>query len=943
MHLQTRLTSLIGLALAVGFSLSAAEPADGISADGRRVTVRTPRYAVEFEGLTLTRIENRLTGEVYAQPLPTPPADSAKSGAPAGLAIESLRPAVPVKVYGLCEQTKVEPKKLDNGGLAMVYTGLQCGEAFDPKLSLALNLAVDPKTGDLLIRPEVRAEIEQVHGVRDRGVLHAALRFGPLAEDLRLIIPASDGFSVTKDNVGADWSYQARWPQVWEAALLVAESAKGCLGLWADEPELRYGRTLGIQRAAGWNVTLAFETADAIYRCTELKGATWRFNVFDGYWLRAADRYVQQMEQQWPDLQRFETGKPAWADKVRIFITGPTPDPATAKRYVDMVPRDSIAVFTCQEWLRGWNEGDILKLKKGMDYFPNWPLDNPEHYEARPDMPAKFKACEELGIHIFPYTNPTVVTWGHPWLEKIGGSRAFLGMRFWQRFHPEFCQDIVKRYGVSGIYEDCSWVVARNTLGEPDGDNWYNGSVHMRHYFRELLPEVAVTGERNNEVTMRGQKFALSITQWGEHAHPIGTRLFSPFLRMWNLQLGPAGFDADDIRGWLTPWPTSCEERPIQERLLLRKRGLIFAKEQLKSHWPETWDPAVMHYFKAADGTEFRFVRDRGTRFVKLGKGGEETLYWRLHGVAQADIKTGGVEGWVGYDGKRIVGLNPRATYVLLDDVKRPPVTLSAVPETVVVSRCVVRDDYWVATLAPAKPAGKGAKTAPEPSVQTLRVRASGGQTVAFGGAESAKKLGDSEWEVHVKVPGGLVAYWGEPAVLQHGEKLTAYPARNTIMRMDSGLLAGYGGNLENADAFTLRVGDVSAGEEGTIPWLVKVPEFGPNGEETAWLVFKIGSLHPHGDGADYFVRVNGQELWRRYHPEAGKPDPKKPDEPQPLPLSTGAVNLSPYAGQVIVLELAADGHGTSVSEVVRWHQPRLQVEAPNTAETDEKGPAPQL
>ncbi len=933
------LLSLVLVSLLGTVAAWAADAPDGISVEGRRVTIRTPRFAVEFDGLVMTRVENRLTAEVYAQPARNAAAAETTADG-TGVAIESLRPAVPVRVFGLCPQTQVTSARTATG-LTVTYTGLQCGDAFEPKMSIAIAFSLDAKTGDLVLQPSAHAEIEPVFGVRDRGVLHCALRFGPLDDKLRLIIPASDGFSVTGADVAADWRYDARWPQTWEAALIIAEGAKGCLGLWADEPQLRYGRLLSVHRAGGWNVNLAFETADAIYKCTDITGAAWRFNVFEGYWGHAADRYVQQMEQQWPDLKRLDAGTPAWADRIRIFLTGPTPDVATAQRYAALVPRDSIGIFTCQEWLKGWNDGAIDKRKVGMDYFPNWPLDNPDHYEGTDAVAAKFKAIEPLGIHIFPYTNPTIVTWGHPWLKEKVAPRAFLAYRFWQRFHPEFCRDIVQRYGVSGIYEDCSWVVARHSLGEPDGDNWYNGSVRMRQYFRQLLPQVAVTGERNNEVTCRGQQFALSITQWGDRAHPINARIFGPFLRMWNLQLGPAGFDADDIRGWLTPWPSFFEENPIQERRLLRTRGIVFAREQLKSFWPETWDPQVMHYFKAADGTEYRFVRDRGTRFVKRAKTGDETLYWRLHGVRDAEVGKAGVEGWVGYSGERIVGLNPKASYVVLDDVRRPPVTVTAVPEECVVSRCVVRDGFWVIALEPAKPAAAGPAAGAAPTVARLRIKADAGLKVAFCGAESATPAAGGEYDVTVRVPGGLGAYWTAPLALEHGEIVSMAPAQPTVQRRDTGLVAGYDPKLAKADVFNLHVGDFGSGEEGTVPWLVKIPEMAATGEDTAFLVFQYGSQHAFGDGADYRVRVNGREIWHRYRPETKPNLVDKSGQSLPVPLQTGAVSLTRFAGQTVVLELAADGHGTSVSEVVRWHRPHLQAEAPADAESDDAGKAP--
>ncbi|OPZ31754.1 MAG: hypothetical protein BWZ02_00003 [Lentisphaerae bacterium ADurb.BinA184] len=893
--------------------------------DGATVEVDSERYWVRIEGLTITGIRNKLTGETYAEA--ADPSGAATRAGDAGVAIESLRPGLPTRVYGIGPRTQVAREKTADG-VILSFSGLHAGEVFDAGLSVRLGIRVEAATGDLLLEPAARADIEEVHGCRDRGLLHAAVRVGALDPALRLVIPASDGFAVTQDNVAADWTYRARWPQFWEAALLVAESAKGSLGLWADEPELRYGRTLGIARGQGWNATLAFETSDRIERCAEVKGAVWRFNVFAGNWLQPAARYREQAAKQWPDLRPLKGGAPAWADRIRIFITGPTPDPATAARFAALVPRDTLAVFTCQEWLRGWNEGDIAKLNKGMDYFPNWPLDNPTHYEARPDMPAKFKALEEMGIHIFPYTNPTIVTWQHPWIQKLGDRHMF-AYRIWQRLHPELCRDVVGRYGVSGIYEDCSWVVSRHSQGEPEGFNWYNGSAAMRQYFRELLPEVAVCGERNNEVTWRGQQFALSITQWPQHAHPIVTYLCSPYLRMWNLQLQPAGFDADDIRGWITPWPYAFEENPMQERRILRERGIVFAREQLESVWPEKWDPDVLHYFRAANGDEYRFVRERGTRFVKMTAQGPETVYWRLGGVAEAAVGTMGIEGWIGYDGERAVGLNPKAVYPVFDGVKRGPVTVSGVPAGYYLRPCAVRDGFWIAQLV-----GEDAGAAPTEAV--LRVRAEGVELRGLCNARSVKRVSEHEIEATVELPGALGAYWAEPVLLNDTDRLTTYPVVNGVHRRDTGLASRPVEAVGGGEALAQSCGSVENGEEGSLAWLVTVPEFNLAGEDQIFLQFSYGSQHPYGDGANYSVRVNGRTVWKRYRPEQGKTDPKNPAAPQPLPLDRGQASLREYAGKVVVLELVADGNRSSVSESIHWHSPRLSTTPDHTAKTDD-------
>lgn len=891
--------------------------AELFTVDGRVVRVETERYRVTFDGLALTAIENRLTGETYA-------AAAGGQDDAAGITIQSLRPGVPNRFWTVGPKTAIAAEKGD-GGAVLRCAGLHCGEDFDPRLEVALRLAVEGETGDLVIAPEARAAIEAVIGVRDRGLLNCRLHFGPLAENLRLILPASDGFSVTRHTVKEDWSWGARWPQHWEAALCIAEAEQGCMALWADEPQLHYGRSIAVKRSGGWHIGLAFETARRIEESTAIEQASWRFNVWEGYWAKAAARYVAQMETQWPDLDRFAERGPAWANSIRIW-TMPTPSAAAARKYSELVPRDTIAVFTCQEWLRGWNGGEIRNHTDGpMDYFPNWPLENPTHYEGEPWVAERWPPLQKLGFHLFPYTNPTIITHKHPWLRQKIAPRNFFGYRIWQRLYPELVRPIVERYGVTGIYEDCSWVINRHKLGTPE-ENWYNGGVRMRTYFRKLMPEVAVCGERNNEVTARGQRFALSLSQWTAHAHPINAYLFSPFLRMWNINQQPRGFDADDIRGWLTKWPASFEASPMQDRLMIRKRGVVFAREQLVSHWPESWDKAVMHYFRATDGTEYRFVRDRGTRFVRLGAGGETTIYWRLHGVDAVEVKTGGVAGWVGYNGAGLIGLQPSKTYFYFDEVKRPPVTLAQLPPGVVIRRCVVRDGYWAAELVSVDREA-GTETG------AVRVRVPAGEKVHFSGAKAVRETGDGGYELKVALPAGLAAWWSKPIGLEHGEALGGNKTINHVHRMATGLVSRHG-PVVNADTFNLKVGATDDGEEGSVPWLVTIPEFGFEGEDTTFLVFKYGSQHAYGDGANYKVRVNGRVVWERYRPEVGKPDPKT-REPQPIELTTGAVDLTPWAGQTIVLELCADGNRTSVSEVVRWHYPRLETTAPGDAEMD--------
>lgn len=71
-------------------------------------------------------------------------------------------------------------------------------------------------------------------------------------------------------------------------------------------------------------------------------------------------------------------------------------------------------------------------------------------------------------------------------------------------------------------------------------------------------------------------------------------------------------------------------------------------------------------------------------------------------------------------------------------------------------------------------------------------------------------------------------------------------------------------------------------------------------------------------------VRVNGQELWKEYRQQTSSdPEKQKVHEAPPIPSAT--VDLSAYAGQTVVLELAANGNQSGGSETIAWGQPRFE------------------
>ena len=918
-------------ALALSLLLMAGARGVEFSGDGQSVRVATDRYVVELEGLCITRIENRLTGEVYAAP---PEAPAEHSPAMRGMA---GRRGVHVRdlkgrangYYTPTEKTVVE-REARPSGVTVRYVGLQRGEGekalFDGRLEISLSLDVDEDTGDLVIAPDVLSRVEPVRGVRDIGVMASAVQARNLAGDLKVILPVNAGCAYTAERCPRRWTDKGpahwRWPQFWEAALFIAESPRGCLGIWADEPDFNYGRSLSLCRSGErWQAAFQFESAALVHNSEKICGAAWRLNVFEGYWVKAAARYRQQMVAQWPETESLAKQTPAWADKIRIILGNHTPHVDAVKKYAELVPPDTLGTFTSQGWLKGWNDLQILQTVGYWDYFPNWPLEYPTHYEGVEGFGEHARALEEAGVHVFPYTNPTCVHGAHPWIQDKIGPRKNMVWRIWQRFYPEFMRDLVQRYGVSGIYEDCSWVVGvgYHHQGLPDGDTWASGGVRMRQYFRKLLPEVAVMGERNNEVTARGQHLALTITLEPGNAHPIGSYIFEPFVRIWNLQPSPGGMDTDDIRGFICTLPSGFDPDPLQEHKMQRQRALIFARRQLVSHWPETWDLHVLHYWRGNDGAEYRSVRDRGTRFVRIANGQEETLYWRLRGVTEADTGGLAVEGWAAYDGDRIVGLNPRRVYYPVLGAERPPVVISKLPEGFAVENFVIRDGFWVAridTIENLKRVPKPDAPIPKRTTKLCKVRLRGTKPAQFHGVESSRKLGKDEYEVEVALPGGLAASWVPPVRPNIGDMITKFPAKLTYQVRDTGVLIHRRGTVRGR-----RIqysGGADFNSEGTVCWLLELPL------ERGELLFRYGSEHAYGDGANYMVRVNGRTLWKEYRREVPR-NPRAAAEHVSIPAEIGLVELEDYWGQTVVLELTVNGHHSAVSDVAGWRDVKLR------------------
>jgi hypothetical protein len=190
---------------------------------------------------------------------------------------------------------------------------------------------------------------------------------------------------------------------------------------------------------------------------------------------------------------------------------------------------------------------------------------------------------------------------------------------------------------------------------------------------------------------------------------------------------------------------------------------------------------------------------------------------------------------------------------------------------------------------------------------------------VQFAGVESARKAAENEYELRVMLPGGFACYWdAAPAAVKVGHHLGWMPAKRSTHSRATGLVYEIADAGVQAGGFRAHPG-TPPNQEGSITWLLTLPA------EPVKLVFRYGTGHGYGDGANYMVRVNGRERWKAYRRQTSQ-DPEESKKHIAPPIEQAALDLSDCAGQTIVIELAANGHNSGGSETTNWESPRLEA-----------------
>ncbi len=934
---------LVG-ALLLGAACAPAEEAV-FALEGGTLFVRTPRYEATIEAACLTSLKNRLTGEVYARRLPR--LAERLADMPQGL---GLRPAAPDAAdlrmltalhagdgdYGpeavarCVHQVPADAvpvlTRLGPDRVRLAWRGLRGGDgsAF-PDETVTLEVSVLPGSGDLQIEGAAESPRKGVYGI---GV--GLLNF---SRDLTWVLTRMESVEVHPSEEPVDARTRVRhWPRPWTSSLLVAEGAKGSVGLWMTDPELGDRYLHWRNREESFDVLFESVNHAPFDAYTRAPSRTIRVNVYEGNWVPAARAYRDHWEKTFGVKPIDERG-PAWLRDIR-GMTGASYSLPPAEH------RDRCAAWAPQRWKVMPTVGD-----KGL-----FPYD----IEKGPELHMIAPLAEELrgdDAHLMVYLNISHMNEGHPWAPRFwdyrrrsvfgestaprspveGAKNSFVvncAHRPWQDLVVGWAAQSFERFGLCGFYMDCSTGVPNTGGGLIDGRNNLQGELELMKRMKERIPGCFLGCEYTTDLSAQVVDFGMyGKDNWpwlgdplerGRTVHPLGGFLYNRYVHLFRGP-NPAFYE---VLGRL-PGPSFREPDPADvtdyaPRTTFQNRFFeLQASTLMRPEYPVDWDPAVRMYYRGRDGTPYRIyseIRPEGRMMKVLPDGGEEMLYWRIVGRGRAALPPSfNVEGWIAYDGDTAIGLCPEQTYLAVPGDRIPDWRVTSLPPGVFIRRArPYRDGLLVLELdtpdgrpraggleleaahALVAAGGSGARLEPlaprgERRRYRLRVEAPGAVAVSAAAPLAVPPPGGKEPALRLAAVDAFRAAYHEPNGVR------------AVMRKGTTPAVGGGG-----EAVRLRHRDARAATD----WLVALPGAAEGGGQRLRFTAR---MEREDSTCRVFAAVNGRPVF---------------DEP--LASDGEAVcdaDLAPWAGRTVLLSLGTDEG--KLRGPVLFHQPRVVASRP--------------
>ncbi len=609
------------------------------------------------------------------------------------------------------------------------------GGLFRSDAVLQLSVSVDEKSGDLLVSTAGSTVNECLvgsgfafSGIMPKFVFYATKGCGLRQEN----DPDKNYFPL---NCTLEWGNytMSKRPglsgELWNVPVTVigsVEQPHSVFSIWCEDDEPFYKFFAGSKDG----VTYATYSHTPYAENRKTQSVVWRINVFDGGWTEAAKPFAESMPR-----RGFTKTRAPWAKEISVIVQVSDLADSYLKPLEDLFPpedRHHVMLYV-QAW-----------RKAGFDK-------NMWDYEPTDGFKSGAPKARADGFHVLAYMNP-MICWGDaskiedPELQakvkefKANGEldpinlellpyavHLNLALKSWREYHWSQAANLISKYGIDGIYLDCTYQTLPDGRGNIDGMNAYQGMKEYLDGLRRIKPDLYIGTEKPNELIAWGADFGLhTALEWNKgneegkarKTHPIVNYLLqhvmtsmihtnNPYhyirtVRHYHLSEEIAERSGQVAAMGYEPSFNSATETPSIK--LWKHKARLFARRGIHPVFPEKWEPNVMSYYRAEDGTGFVFEEtDYGSKFVERAKEGPIVHYARAWKKTSFKTSDGKMLGWIGQaDDGTYIGLdNVDGAYVLFPDAETDPrLRIAELPENTRIVKFRMTDDIAAIELA---------------------------------------------------------------------------------------------------------------------------------------------------------------------------------------------------------------------------------------------------
>jgi hypothetical protein len=524
---------------------------------GDTATFATAQMIVVVSKGQVTRIFSRLTGTEY---IPAGAAPKSESAAGTGLvyaepaiskeekrsnvigprATKAGEAVLTPKLIGVDQLSETSFRRL--GPLSIQYDFGSPGK----ELTLRIVYALEPETGDLVVRETASGERHGLSAVR-WGV-------GPVICRGNLLLPAFNGIKATRPE--NQYKYESStwgWPMGWQIPLIIFADKVGGFWVHSEDPAGKFKEVMYQQDGdKSWRVAFSTVQQAPFSAHVSIESVPWHLNTFVGKWTGPVDGYKEWAYRTFALAEKAKY-RPSWVDGIKLVI-----------KHADYVADEQIVPFldTLEKhvvpsetllFLTSWKDGEEKEP------IPYW-LPNAHGI-------AFAKEARRRGFRVMYFANYIGIMPNHPkfaefkdhiirdpysgkmegwnlegeWTKwNLRGDRApesnvmlyyvNPGYKPWRDFQIQQFKELFAESPADGLFLDQAFLIFNDGNGTVDDLTTVQANLEFHRETAEALPGVALGGESINEITMQYESLCelhfLSLDlKSGEKGEPVGWSL----------------------------------------------------------------------------------------------------------------------------------------------------------------------------------------------------------------------------------------------------------------------------------------------------------------------------------------------------------------------------------------------------------------------------------